>query len=66
MAAATWRKNTFDRWEMMRVKIKIKKIRHLRCGHEWVPRKSDPVFCPYCKGILTEDNTEIIEENGVV
>lgn len=29
--------------------IKIKKIKCLRCGHKWIPRKSDVRQCPNCK-----------------
>jgi len=31
------------------MKIKIKKIKCLRCGHEWTPRKTDVRMCPKCK-----------------
>jgi len=31
------------------MKIKIKKINCLRCGHRWIPRKTDVRMCPKCK-----------------
>ena len=31
------------------MKIKIKKLKCLRCGWEWAPRKTDVRICPKCK-----------------
>lgn len=31
------------------MKVKIKKIKCLRCGHQWVPRKEEVRICPKCK-----------------
>jgi len=31
------------------MKAKIKKMKCLRCGHEWIPRKEDVRMCPNCK-----------------
>ena len=31
------------------MKIKIKKMNCLRCGHNWIPRKEDVRMCPKCK-----------------
>lgn len=27
---------------------KLKILTCKRCGHNWVPRKSNPIVCPYC------------------
>lgn len=31
------------------MKHAVPKLRCLRCGHEWWPRRSDVVQCPRCK-----------------
>ena len=31
------------------MEITIKKLKCMRCGHEWVPRTSDVRLCPKCK-----------------
>jgi Zn finger protein HypA/HybF involved in hydrogenase expression len=31
------------------VKVTIKRLKCLRCGHEWVPRTNDVRQCPRCK-----------------
>lgn len=31
------------------MKIKIKKIECLKCGHLWIPRKTEIRMCPKCK-----------------
>ncbi|MHB1376486.1 MAG: hypothetical protein ACYCXB_03575 [Candidatus Humimicrobiaceae bacterium] len=31
------------------MKLKIKKIKCLRCGHVWTPRKEEIRMCPKCK-----------------
>lgn len=33
------------------MKIKIKKIRCLQCGHLWIPRKEKIKKCPRCQSI---------------
>ena len=30
-------------------KVKVHKIRCLRCGHVWVPEKEDVTVCAHCK-----------------
>ena len=27
----------------------LKKLKCLRCGHEWVPNITNPITCPKCK-----------------
>jgi predicted Zn-ribbon and HTH transcriptional regulator len=36
---------------MAKIKLTVSGFRCERCGHEWVPRKSDeqPTVCPHCK-----------------
>ena len=31
------------------MKAEIKKLECLRCGHKWIPRKTDVRQCPKCK-----------------
>jgi len=31
------------------MKVKVTKLKCLRCGKEWTPRKEDVRQCPYCK-----------------
>ena len=31
------------------MKIKVNKLKCLRCDYEWVPRKVDVRLCPNCK-----------------
>jgi len=31
------------------MKVKIYKIECKRCGHRWIPRKTDIRMCPKCK-----------------
>ena len=31
------------------MKIKVRKLKCLKCGHEWVPRNEDVRQCPACK-----------------
>lgn len=33
----------------MFMKIKIDELKCLRCGHEWIPRKTEIRICPSCK-----------------
>jgi len=29
--------------------MKLKKLKCVKCGHEWIPRKEDVRQCPKCK-----------------
>jgi predicted Zn-ribbon and HTH transcriptional regulator len=44
------------------MKIKIKKLKCLRCGNEWVPRIEKVKLCPMCKSKywnqIREENKE--------
>lgn len=31
------------------MKVKLRELKCLRCGHEWLPRKIDVRICPRCK-----------------
>ena len=33
----------------VRTKVALPKLKCLRCGHEWTPRREDPRICPKCK-----------------
>lgn len=33
----------------MRLKIKLPKLKCLRCNYNWIPRKKDITLCPSCK-----------------
>ena len=31
------------------MQIKLKKLKCQKCGHKWIPRKTDVRMCPKCK-----------------
>jgi len=34
------------------MKIAVKKLKCLRCGYEWLPRKIDVRQCPKCQSVF--------------
>lgn len=55
---------------VVKIEVKVNKIHCLRCGHEWIPRKSDVRLCPSCKSAYfdkprnTPKNPDKEESNG--
>jgi len=45
------------------MKIKIKKIRCLQCGHSWVPRKEEIKKCPRCQSMEFDKPKKIKGKN---
>ncbi len=36
------------------VEVPMKKLKCMRCGHEWFPRQPDVRQCPHCKSVHWE------------
>ena len=32
----------------MKLEIKLPRVKCSNCGHEWTPRKPNPIWCPKC------------------
>lgn len=33
------------------MRVKVPKVKCLRCGHQWVPNQPDVRMCPKCKSV---------------
>ncbi len=44
------------------MKIKIRKLKCLKCQHEWMPRTSDVRQCPKCKTAYWDSKKEVKNE----
>lgn len=40
------------------MKVKVTNLECKRCGHKWMPRKSDVRICPKCKSAYWDTNRE--------
>jgi len=40
------------------VKVEVSYLTCLRCGHQWIPRKSDVRYCPKCKSVYWDTPKE--------
>lgn len=44
------------------MKIKIIKIECFKCGHKWIPRKTDVRMCPNCKTPYFDINRKYLKK----